>query len=267
MTPLRLEGAGGVALIHPIGATVLSWAPAGRGDVLWCSPAARFEPGRAIRGGVPICWPWFASAGQPAHGLLRQQVWSLERQGEVDGDAFAEWSITHDDPAQAPPFEAHFTVRVGRELVLRLRHEDRSGAPSTVGGALHAYFAADAARASVTGLRGPAFDKRSGGWVDVGGPVGFADPIDWVVPGAASPVLDDGRGGGVVIDGRGHSDVVLWNPGPDGASDVPPGGERDFVCVEVGVVSAPIRLAPGGVAQLGARLRPCNRAEPLVHGR
>lgn len=63
------------------GAQVLSWRPAGHADVLWCTPRARLGGGGAIRGGVPICWPWFGpdprGAGRPQHGYARNADWQI----------------------------------------------------------------------------------------------------------------------------------------------------------------------------------------------
>ena len=63
------------AVISLLGGHITSFIPNGKSDLLWMSDKSAFEPGKAIRGGVPVCWPWFGGAGQPAHGLARLSQW------------------------------------------------------------------------------------------------------------------------------------------------------------------------------------------------
>ena len=64
------------------GAHLLSWQPSGQQPVIWLSDKTPFATGKAIRGGVPICWPWFGPAGEPAHGFARNQPWTLTAHDE-----------------------------------------------------------------------------------------------------------------------------------------------------------------------------------------
>ena len=60
------------------GAQVLAWRPDGMPPVLWLSGAAVFQPGKAVRGGIPVCWPWFGDRpGHNAHGFVRTRLWEL----------------------------------------------------------------------------------------------------------------------------------------------------------------------------------------------
>lgn len=73
------------------GAHLLSWKPAGEEEVLWLSNNTPFKNGVAIRGGVPVCWPWFGPAAQqglPAHGFARNLPWTLKSHRE-DADGVA----------------------------------------------------------------------------------------------------------------------------------------------------------------------------------
>ena len=75
------------------GGHVLSYQPRGHNDLLWVSGRSRFEPGKAIRGGIPVCWPWFADhptdPAKPAHGIVRGSMWDVART-----------RTTHDDQTQ-----------------------------------------------------------------------------------------------------------------------------------------------------------------------
>lgn len=247
-----LEGTHGVARVHPIGATVLSWVPAGREEVLWVAPGARFEEGRAIRGGIPLCWPWFADAGSPAHGLVRKRRWAIANEETVDGVAAAEWVVEHDDGDWV--FTLRYRVEVGEALTLTLTHEDRSGRARTVGGCLHSYFRLDPTRSKVHGLEAMGHDKLTQQDIAVGTPASLQGPLDLVVPHAGLVEVDlaDAR---LVVDGRGHTDVVLWNPGDAEVSDLVPGDSAQFACVETAVVTSPLVVPAGGRTSLGVQLR------------
>ncbi|MEM6931015.1 MAG: hypothetical protein AAF602_29035 [Myxococcota bacterium] len=249
---VTLEGAHSSARVHPIGATVLSWVPHGRDDVLWVAPGARYQDGRAIRGGIPVCWPWVADAAPPAHGILRNRRWALLRQEEHDGEAVAEWGIEHDDGDWH--FALRYRVRAGRTLSLELEHEDRSGRPRTVGGCLHTYLRLDPRRSRVHGLSAEAFDKVTGGSRRVDGPVALEGPLDLVVP-HSGPVTVDQGGSYLHVEGHGHGDVVLWNPGGADVSDLVAGDEHAFACVETAIVTELRAVEGGGRVSFGTQLR------------
>ncbi len=238
MPELRLHSPHGTATLHTLGATVLSWIPTGQTDVLWVSPTAHFRVGKAIRGGIPVCWPWFASdpahPGGPSHGLVRAAEWDV--QSATDTEAIL--TIHHKGP-QFPEFRLTLTVRLGRTLSLLLTHQNLSEQQVDCTGALHSYFRAKSATARVVGLgAAPAFDKLTGQSVVLDGPVRFGAKIDRVIASDALAVLDDG-GRQVEIHRTDAPDVVCWNPNTDRPGDVPVGGEADFVCVEAAAVSQP----------------------------
>jgi glucose-6-phosphate 1-epimerase len=256
--PIHLRGDHGQAVLHPLGATVTSWVPAGARDVLWLSPLAHFEEGKAIRGGIPVCWPWFAADPAhprgPAHGLVRTRTWSLESHEVVDGEAVATMSVTHDDASVFAPFRLVLEVRVGRDLTLRLTHHNLGDALTSCRGALHSYLAAHAATATVHGLDGAeAFDKRRGSGRILDGPVSFDEPVDLVVASRGLAVLHDGPRR-VEVHREDAPDVVLWNPGTAGTRDVPEHGEMAFVCIEAAAVHEPWWVAPRGERTLTMRL-------------
>lgn len=248
----------GEVRVHALGATVLSWVPTGQPDVLWCSPLARFEEGTAIRGGIPVCWPWFARdpafPSGPSHGLVRTRRWAFLGQETRGATTVGRWAIEHADASVFPPFRLELTVSVGEALTLALTHHDRGGG-AACRGALHTYLAAHAARAVVHGLgAGPAFDKVRQEARGLPQPLRIQPPVDLVVPTEGLAVLDDGTRR-VEVHRDDAPDVVVWNPGEDRPGDVPVGGEAGFVCVEAGAVSAPWRVPAGGQRRMGMTLR------------
>src|SRR5262245_37710636 len=82
MPKVRITSPEVVGEIYLHGAHVTSWKPTGRDEVLFLSSRSRWEQGHAIRGGVPICFPWFGGKADdpkaPAHGFARTTVWHLE---------------------------------------------------------------------------------------------------------------------------------------------------------------------------------------------
>ena len=248
----------GSATVHPLGATVLSWLPAGQPDVLWVSPLATYREGRAIRGGIPVCWPWFAADPAhpqgPSHGLVRTRLWQLDDHSTGGDTAHARWHIDHDDASVFPPFRLELSVTLGVDLTLRLTHHDRSGSGAACRGALHSYLAADARGATVQGLGAVrAYDKVTQRHRRLPEPVAFDGPTDLVVPTAGLATLHDGHRR-IEVHRHEAPDVVLWNPGNQRPSDVPEGGEAGFVCVEAAAVTEPWHVAAGGHRSLQMRL-------------
>ena len=86
---VTVTGAQSAGEMYLHGAHVTSWKRAGAEEVLFVSAQSRFEPGRAIRGGIPICFPWFGAKADdpkaPAHGFVRSKSWQLESIAPVEG--------------------------------------------------------------------------------------------------------------------------------------------------------------------------------------
>ena len=261
---LLVDGPAARAEIYLHGATVTRWTPSGFDQVLWLSSASRFTGDAAIRGGVPICFPWFgAQSGHPeapSHGFARLSQWSLVgaqddgtdvtiRLGPTDEDATGASAWTH-------RFEAIYTVVVGSRLSLALQVTNLSDETVGFEEALHTYFDVREIRAAeVTGLEGTAFYDRLSGPEPVPGepdPVRFASETDRIYLGtrASTMVRDAEAGRSVLISKDGSDATVVWNPWVDKARAMDDFGDDEWkrmVCVEVGNIrEATIHLAPGG---------------------
>ena len=151
---LGIDNQHGSAVVCLHGGHVLSYRPSGQQDVLWVSRHSRYEPGRAIRGGIPICWPWFADhpedPSKPAHGLVRAVPWEIRDTAVVHGDATRVRLRTTDTEASRAiwphRFEITVTVTVGSQLQVQLTGLNCGDRPMVCGGALHAYFAVGSAQ-------------------------------------------------------------------------------------------------------------------------
>lgn len=131
------------------GCHLLSFIPAHGKDLLWLSPLASFDAGKAIRGGIPLCLPWFGGhpAGLQSHGFARTSDWALEQAiNQPDGSTLLMLSLTSsaDTLAMWPhAFRFELVVEVGSELKLTLNVDNLSDTPALFTYAFHTYFAVD----------------------------------------------------------------------------------------------------------------------------
>lgn len=244
------------------GAQVLSWTPPGGSEVLWLSPTARFGPGEAIRGGIPVCFPWFGPGVSgdrlPAHGVARTSDWRLVESGTPDGVAHLLYSLDAGDIATSPapdslPAGASAHLSVAMDAQLRLDLTVQAGSePFTFEAALHTYFrVGDVRRVRITGLDDVGYhDKVSGAEAVQQGDVTFDGEVDRVYDTTRSAsIVDPALGRTIVVTKHDSASTIVWNPGAELAhsmGDVPDDAWPDFVCVEVGNVGRyQITLQPG----------------------
>lgn len=253
------------------GAHVLNFQPRGHQPVLWASNRSHFAPGRPIRGGIPVCWPWFgahpADPGKPGHGFARTAQWEVESTGAgEDGSTRIELGLA-DNPATLAlwpyPFGLRLIAMVGSHLQLELRVRNRGTQAFTCSGALHSYFSvSDAAAIAIGGLEGNAYlDKVNGGQQRQEGPVRIAAETDRVYLDTAAEcrILDPGMGRCIRIAKQGSRTTVVWNPWIAKAARLEDFGDEEYramVCVET--ANAPpdlIAVPPGGEHCLRAAIR------------
>ena len=273
---VRVENTHAVARVALHGAQVLTYVPRGSNPILWLSPRAVFSPGRAVRGGVPICWPWFGphptDETKPNHGFARLSVWALDAAWTTeDGGHKMMFRFPMEAGAAAgwkQSFDLRLTVSVGPVLELALTTRNTGDSPLTVGGALHGYFAvSDIRKVRVSGLEGRAFvDQRNPAERRVQkGPVEIGAETDRVYddPGNRCVIEDPLLARRIVVEKSGSRSTVLWNPWLEKArafSDVGEDQYRDFLCVEPAyVLSDVVTLAPGEGHCLTASIH----AEPM----
>jgi glucose-6-phosphate 1-epimerase len=252
------------AALSLYGGQLLSFVPAGGDEVLWLSPLATGAPG-AIRGGVPVCWPYFGKEQQPAdaiqHGFARNTLWLLEDQREDgDGNVHLTLSLPAND---ASPLRLRQTLVLGAGLQQALVSHNPTDARISITQALHSYFAVgDVRQVRVEGLDGLDYDdKYSGRTFAQAGDWTLADPRD---PGRSDRIYHAAGGHYVLhdpvlqrrlrISTTGSHAAVVWNPGEAGAqamADVPDADWRDFLCVEAANAARDLAtLAPGATHTL-----------------
>lgn len=256
---LVIEAAGAVAHVHLLGACVTRYAVGGR-EVLFCSPRSPFERGRAIRGGVPICWPWFgphpADETLPQHGLARRMLWEVEQMGE---ERVVLTLSDNQETRQVFPrsFRLRYVVSLGGDgLTMALETTNTDPIAFTYGEALHTYLAVPDVRdvrvGGVAGLR--YIDKAAGGVVrtESAEPVRLGGETDRIYLDAYGPHdvgWDGGRPGAVRVHKSNSANTVLWNPWEtkgESMSELAGGHWTKFVCVEtVNTAEHAVTLASG----------------------
>jgi len=243
----RITNAGGTAEIALQGAQVLTWAPAGQPQVVWLSPEAKFVAGKSLRGGAPVCWPWFgphpSDAQKPAHGFARNLDWQVVASERVpEGTRLVLGFLPGEAQSGLWPYrsELELAVTVGERLGLALTTRNSGNLPITITQALHTYFhVGDIAAARVEGLDGCEYiDKVDGGArrhqagaVQIGGEV---DRVYLGCPGEAV-IVDDALRRRIRIGKSGSRSYVVWNPWAEkGAKfgDMGDDGYRQMLCVE-----------------------------------
>lgn len=258
---VRIGGPDATAEVYLHGAHVTAWAPTGGPGVLWMSDASRFTPGSPIRGGVPICFPWFGAhatdASAPPHGFARSRVWELLGADETPGAVAVSLVLRDDETSRRSPwphpFEAVYTVTVGRTLTLTLEVTNRDEVEVSFEEALHTYLAVDDVRhTEVTGLEGVPFVDRLAGPAEAeASPVRFTAETDRIYLGTRAPVTVRGTASGrdVTISKNGSDATVVWNPWAQKAQAMADFGDAEWtgmVCVETcNVRDAAVHLGPG----------------------
>jgi glucose-6-phosphate 1-epimerase len=242
------------------GAHVMAWEPRDGWPVIFTSAAAVHAQDTAIRGGVPVCFPWFGPGREPGapydHGFARTTTWRKVGDEAADDVRTLTYRLSHDDATDdywPHRYWALLSARFGSDLTVTLSVTNLDTGPFTYEAALHTYLSvADIHEVRVEGLDGvPYVDKAAAGRVRrQEGPVTFSGLTDRVY---ASPgpvrVLDSAAGREVSVTTSGASQLVLWNPGEEKASRIPDlraGEWPTFVCVEAGcVLDRAVELAPG----------------------
>ena len=116
--PRTVENSACTAEVYDQGAQVTRWAPTGAEPVLYVSSQLRLAPGRSIRAGVPVCWPWFGPGRgpgvEPAHGFARTSTWHLSGRDDGPGDTTLTYRLTSDD-ATSPHWPYRNTAEVSAD--------------------------------------------------------------------------------------------------------------------------------------------------------
>lgn len=247
-------------VVYRQGAHLTSWTDAAGTERLYTSPTSVYKPGKAIRGGVPLIFPQFSDLGplKQSHGFLRtSERFTIESDGERDG--VREVTFAHRVPAGEEPllpgaaYTLLYTIAfTARALELRVSVANDGAAPLEFSFAFHSYFAVgEVAAVGVSGLDDTPYledleDRKRCPPAPIHAIDREVDRI-YLGQGERPVVLKDGAAHTLTITGHHLPDAVLWNPWIEkarGMSDLPDEDYHKFVCVEHGVITTKVTLAP-----------------------
>ena len=262
---VRIRTPWSAAEIYLSGAHVTHFQRNGEPPLLFVSRQSHLAAGQAIRGGVPICFPWFGNrAGEPSHGFARSATWQLLKTVVApEGVVTLTFALPPVPGRDAwKPLRTEFTVTVAGTLTMELTVANNSGGgPLEIENCLHTYFhVGDIAQVSLAGLQGLPFDDFAAG--ATGARRMENDPVLRIVKETnrvypahtgAVEIHDASLHRTIRIEKSGSNSTVVWNPWttqklPD---DFDPAEHQNMICVESGNVKQDkITLAPGLTAAL-----------------
>ena len=259
------------ASISTYSAQVLAYKPNDEAeDLLFVSDHAFYENGKATKGGIPICWPWFgpaATEGGPGHGFVRASQWDvLDTEQNQDGSTVVSLGIKTDTDTDFWPHacELRLEIRVGASLNITLITENNSAGSITISQAFHTYFKInDISNTSVTGFDGKTYiDKVDGSKQKKQlGDITISELTDRVYLDSNGEIVinDKGNDRQIIITSEGSSTGIVWNPWVEQSSDMGDFGDDEYknmICVETAnTANDCVTIAVGEAYQLVADYR------------
>ncbi|MDQ6987683.1 MAG: D-hexose-6-phosphate mutarotase [Mariprofundaceae bacterium] len=269
MPVVTIANADGEASIALQGAHVLGFQAKGQAPLIWMSEEATFAPGKSLRGGVPICWPWFgphaSDASLPGHGPARTVDWQPITSASLkDGRTRISFELMETEKTRqmcAYPLRVQLHVTVGSSLSLALETTNLGDADFTLGAALHTYFSVgDVRLAHIEGLDSCEYiDKMDGGLrKQQHGSLSISEETDRIYLGTGSraEIADPLLGRKIIIESSGSASTVVWNPWIETANnmgDLGTDGYLNMLCVETAnAADDVVQLAAGATHRMRA---------------
>lgn len=258
-----------VATVALQGGHVMTFRPREQDPVIWLSNAARFELGKSIRGGVPICWPWFGphttDRNKPTHGFARTVLWKvLEIKTLDDGETQMALELINTPATQAQwsyPSQLVVIITVGMELRIELITRNTGQETFSIGEALHTYFhVSDVSRIQIQGLENCHYLDKVDNFQhkQQAEPVTIHSEVDRVYLNtkAACLIEDPGLNRRIRIAKQGSQSTVVWNPWIEKATQMGDFGDQGYlemVCVETAnALDNVVTVKPGETHRLEA---------------
>lgn len=253
-----------MAEISLYGAQVLSFRDNTNADLLFMSSESYYQDGKAMRGGIPICWPWFNShpsnSALPSHGFARISTWNVISTQVIDNFVEIVFELSSDKKTFALwpyHFTAQVKVVVGDELSVSLSTKNTDDKPFDISSALHTYFnVSDIKNIQLEGLKAVSFldDVINKEGVQQEGLLNFDGRIDRRYRNTTSACLIHDENRKIKVEKQGSSITVVWNPGEPLAKEMADLGNEDYkrmLCVEAAnSLEDAITVMPGKVHTL-----------------
>jgi glucose-6-phosphate 1-epimerase len=257
-----LKSGASECVVSLYGGHVMSFKPDGKADLLWMSKSSYFEEGKPIRGGIPVCWPWFgghpAIPEMPSHGFARISQWNVKSVSGGKSFTGLVLSLTDRDVSgtkfRTQPFELELSVKCGKKLEVELSAVNSGETDFKLTEALHSYFSvADIRNVSISGLEGAEYVETAGGLRESrtqSGEIVFSSEVDrlYSSPDGDCVICDPGAGRKIRISKGGSGTTVVWNPWIAKSAKMPDFGDDEYtgmVCVETAnAVSGGVTVEP-----------------------
>lgn len=253
------------------GGQVLHFQPKGEEPVLWLSPDSEFSPNRAIRGGIPLCWPWFgphpSNAELPKHGFARLLDWQVIGSGRLaSGKTRIRMVLPQINATKnwwTSPFSLSVEITIGKELDVALRAHNPGPESFRMTAALHSYFVVrDVESIAINGLDGKIYlDQPAGGVPRLQAEeVSLRGEVDRVYLDTTNTctIIDPRLKRQIQVRKRGSRSTVIWNPGAElvkNIKDFTDNQWHNVVCLETAnAASDVIEIPPGGHHELGTTI-------------
>lgn len=249
------------------GAQIIEWKPVDEDQpVVWRAKKPTYEAGKSVRGGVPICWPWFGNHPTltMAHGFVRFKDWTLmNAQCDSEGQVHLHWRITDDAESLAlwpHRFELDAIMHIGTELRIQLVTHNTGDASFSITQGLHTYLnLGDTHSTVIRGLEGGYYLDKLKGFSrtpqeDI---ITITGPMDRIYFGTTHTVeVEDSEFNRVIVVAKeGSHSTVVWNPDENVPSGMQPEESRNMVCVEaVNAADDTVSIAPGERKILGTTI-------------
>ena len=270
---IKIDNAKASAVISVYAGQVLSFQPANdSNNLMFLSEAAYYQPGKAIKGGVPICWPWFGldldGLGRPAHGFVRNRFWNVVRTGvTAEGDAIVTLGLTDTPETKAiwpHSFNLSLEITIGESLNLELITRNTDTRPFFITQAFHTYFkVGHIDQVAVLGLDGLEYiDKADNAAHKLQtGAVSIGEEVDRIYRKAQGELaIDDAaQCRRICITSQGSNTAVVWNPWAKISAEMADLKDDDYqrlLCVETANADLDVvEIAPDSEFRLTANYR------------
>ncbi|WP_439327678.1 D-hexose-6-phosphate mutarotase [Lonepinella sp. BR2357] len=233
----------GSAKIALQGAHLFSWQPAHtKQDVFWLSEIEPFKQGSAIRGGVPICFPWFGNNGTPAHGFARTHLWDLTTHEISPNQVSLTFSLFAEDKTLIATIQMLFSEQC--ELIFTNYSQENAQL------ALHSYFnVGDIQQVQLHNLPTTTFNSLTKQQETVPSPRTIRENVDCIysAKNGATIIEDQAHQRTITVEHQNASDIVVWNPWHKPTSSMSETGYQTMVCVETARIKQALQQESVGV--------------------
>ncbi len=278
---ITVENQAATACVFLQGAQISHYSHSDQPAILWLSPCCDYRAGQPLRGGIPICWPWFGeldknpapvrqqinSDNTPAHGFVRNRDWQLADVSIIN-PALTRLCLKLDIAAGEEalwPFatQLQLNIEIGNQLKISLEITNRDSRSFHFSAALHSYFAlSDITAIHIDGLDDKPFVDSLDHWQQKQqqGPITFTGEVDRIYQQLEDPItlIDPDQQTTITVQAEGSNSAVIWNPWCDKAktlSQFTDDAYRQMVCIETAnALDDCIELAPGNSHCLGANI-------------